>query len=434
MTVNKTKTKTNNLTPYTLHPIMRLSIAGIVLALATPRVLSEGTDLGGGIITRVDIEQLADLSLDVRDIGQYIITEGGSALATEIYTDGRNAETAVGFKYPLRKLSSDLASDGVGLATPNYLFHLYGLSDSSKDTTKLQANALYADAFVRSALTAGKEIAETAALVLNVWMYATYALYHGFDTCQKRVLADNPDQFTMAGGGMDELIGLWIGSAQQPASNVGFGLYAFSERAGTFFGTGSEAEESDVNANIKSLYQQGASILSITDACSANEPETPELLWSIVHQIIGQMHIPLMQMLIKSILDRDEQATSMYALAVVPQIAQCRPSVFKRLNEDLLAGSPQFSKADRILSDLQTIYSCLGFTCAEIGEYKSTNGESPTCSTVELSLPMALYQPTTDVHPVSCQYPVACLCTINLVFVITYTIVSTRSSLVDCSN
>lgn len=385
---------------------MRLSITGLVLALATPRVLSQGTDLGGGIVTRVGVEYLADLSLDVRDIGQFIATDGGSLIATGIYTDGRNSETIPGLKFPLSKLTSDLASDGVGKATPNYLFHLYGISDQSKDTTKLQGNSLYADAFVRSALRGGEESAGTAALVLSVWMYATHVLHHGFDTCQKRALADNPSQFPMEGGGMDEFIALWVGSAQQPASNVGFGLYAFSERAGTFFGTGSEADESAVNANIKSLYQQGASLLSIDGACSQSEPDTPKLLWTIAQQIIGQMQIPLMQMLVKSIDDRDQEATRLYALAVVPQIAQCRPSIFKRLNEDLVQGSPQFSKADQILSDLQSVYSCLGFTCAEMGKYrsKSDDGNPLKCPPSESSVPMALYQPTSSVHPVSFQY------------------------------
>jgi hypothetical protein len=414
---------------------MRLSTAGLVLALATPRVLSQGTDLGGGVVTRVDVEYLADLSLDVRDIAQFIATEGGSAIATEIYVDGRNSETAPGIKYPMYKLINDLANDGVGKATPNYLFHLYGLSDESKDTTKLQGNSRYADSFVRSALTGGKENAGTAALVLIVWMYATHALYHGFEICQKMALADNPGQFTLAGGGMDEFIGLWIGSAQQPASNVGFGLYAFAERAGTFFGTGSEADESDVNANIKSLYQQGASIVSIENACSKNEPDSPRLLWSIAHQIVGQMHIPLMQMLIKSIVDRDEEATRLYALAVVPQIAQCRPSIFKRLDEDLLNGSPQFSKADQILSDLQKVYSCLGFTCAEIGTYTSTsNGGSAKCPALEFSMPMALYQPTSNVHSVSCYTLLHFSAEKNSLSSQLTRYFPTRSSLVDCSN
>jgi hypothetical protein len=385
---------------------MRLSIIGLVLALATPRVLSQGTDLGGGIVTRVDVEYLADLSLDVRDIGQFIATEGGIVIATGIYADGRNAEPVPGLKFALDRLTKDLASDGVGKATPNYLFHLYGLSDESKDTTKLQGNSFYADSFVRTALGGGKESAGTAALVLSVWMYATHVLHDGYSTCQKMTLADSQAQFTLGGGGMDEFIALWIGSAQQPASNVGFGLYALAERAGSFFATGSEADESRVNANIKSLYQQGAALLSIDGACSKKEPDTPELLWSIAQQIIMQMHVPLMQMLIKSIIDRDEEATRMYALAVVPQIAQCRPSIFKRLNEDLLKGSPQFSKADQIMSDLQKVYSCLGFTCAEMGKYQSNSvdgGNSPKCPTVEFSVPMALYQPTSAIHSVSFQ-------------------------------
>ena len=149
---------------------MRIATLCVVssLLVTSATVDSQGTDLGGGVVTRLDVEYLADLSLDIRDMKQFVTTQDGRNVATEIYVDGRNAETQPGLKFPLRKLSETLASAGASEATPNYLFHLYGLSDRSTDMSKLQDNALYADAHIRSSILAGQELAPTAVLVLSM--------------------------------------------------------------------------------------------------------------------------------------------------------------------------------------------------------------------------------------------------------------------------
>ena len=371
------------------------SAIGLSLLLTAATVASQGTDLGGGVVTRIDVEYLADLSLDVRDMKQFVTTDDGRNVATEIYVDGRNAETQPGLKYPLRKLSETLASDGVSAATPNYMFHMYGLSDRSIDLSKLQDNALYADAHIRSSILAGEELAPTAALVLSMWMYATHVLHNGVDTCQKLTEADNPQQFDLAGGGMDEFIALWIGTGQKHGSSEGSSLYALAQGVGTSFG--SAQTEVAVNQNIKLLYQEGASLLSRSGACSKERPETAKQLWSIASRILVQAHIPIMQLLIQSIVDKDADKAALFALAVVPQAAQCRPSTFKRLRENLLSGNPNFSKSKQILKDLQEIYPCLGFTCDDIGSYGSNE---PSCESTADDREMAQYKPSTGVHPV----------------------------------
>jgi hypothetical protein len=382
-------------------------------------VAAQGTDLGGGVITRTDVEYLADLTLDVRDIEQSMAT-GGTDTALRIYLEGKNSEQQVGILYKLGGLSNEMSASSSNL-TPAYLFQLYGLSGrSTTDVTALLADSSYADVFVRNAiLNRLQGIPSKAALVLNMWMFATHKLYKGVDTCQKKTEADNPDQFDLAGGGLDEFIALWIGTGQTHASSEGFGLYALAEQAemlfttaeddsgggggATIISTNTSFAESSVNQQIKLLYQEGASIFSLPDACTSGNADTPKKLWSVVSRIVAQMHIPLLRMMIVSILEQDTAATELYATAIVPQTIQCRPSTYNRLREELLNGEPNFQRTEFILKDLQDIYSCLGVSCKDIGEVIKgyANVRIPSCLAAVDNAPMALYKPSTDVHPVS---------------------------------
>jgi len=117
----------------------------------------------------------------------------------------------------------------------------------------------------------------------------------------------------------------------------------------------------------------------------------------------NQMYIPLIQMLIVSILEKDASATELYATAVVPQASQCRPSIYDRLKEELLEGEPDFQRTEFILKDLQEIYSCFGISCSDIGMVSKDYGDVkiPACLAANDDTPMALYRPSTDVHPIA---------------------------------
>jgi hypothetical protein len=371
-----------------------------------------GTDLGGGVVTRTDVEYLADLTLDVRDIQQSI--DAGGTAAISIYSNGKNSEIRPGVLYKLAELSTELANLPMSRATPAYLFHLYGLADRVTDAGRLFEDGGYADSYVRNAIQSARPTAARAALVLNMWMYATHVLYQGVDICQKKVDADNPSQFDIAGGGLDEFIALWIGSGQTHGSEEGFSLYALAEKADQLFAVQTDDSgsslpsnsgglaESDVNRKLKLLYQEGAGIFSFPDVCTSANAGTPKLVWSVVNRMISQMYIPIIRMLIVSVLEQDALATELYATALIPQVSQCRPSSFKRLKEGLLQGGVNFERTEFILNNLQDVYSCFGLTCSDVGLVEKTYDDVtiPTCVAARDNAPMALYQPSTNVHPV----------------------------------
>mmetsp|Transcript_26986 Transcript_26986/g.63105 ORF Transcript_26986/g.63105 Transcript_26986/m.63105 type:complete len:471 (-) Transcript_26986:155-1567(-) len=115
------------------------------------------------------------------------------------------------------------------------------------------------------------------------------------------------------------------------------------------------------------------------------------------------MYIPLMQMLIISILEKDAMSTELYATAIVPQVSQCRPSVYDRLKEELLDGQQNFQRTNVILQDLQEIYSCFGITCSDIGTVAKEYADfkMPECLAARENTPMALYKPSSGVQPIA---------------------------------
>jgi hypothetical protein len=388
------------------------SVAAVIFFLARG-IFAQGTDLGGGVITRADVEYLANLALDVRDIDQLV--SSGSTAGLSIYLEGKNSEKQVGVLFKLAQLSTDLAKNPIADATPTYLFHLYGAAGRSKDLSQLSSNGGYADSYVRSALNDGKPTSSKAILVLNVWMYATHVLYQGVDMCQKKINADNPSQFDVGSGGLDEFIALWIGSGQTHGSSEGFSLYALAESSERLFavtnddtsflpsGNG-DLEESSVNRNLKLLYQEGAALFSLPDVCTSKNADTAKKLWSVTSRIISQMYIPVIRMLIISILEQDSMAIDLYANALIPQASQCRPSTFNRVKEELLEGDVNFDRTAFILDDIEELYHCFGLTCDDIGTVSKTYeyvASASACAASRDDTPMALYQPTTEVHPVS---------------------------------
>ena len=83
------------------------SLATILLLSPLYLVRGQGTDLGGGIVTRTDVEYLADISLDVRDVKQSI-TGGNNKAALSIYIGGRNSARDDGDLFKLTELSTIL--------------------------------------------------------------------------------------------------------------------------------------------------------------------------------------------------------------------------------------------------------------------------------------------------------------------------------------
>lgn len=159
--------------------------------------------------------------------------------------------------------------------------------------------------------------------------------------------------------------------------------------------------EATVNSNIKMTYQSIQRKLTEEGYCQRDD--SIESLWRLTHQIMAQMFVPHVQMLIHSMRqEKQGPKVRMYALAVVPQLTRCRPSVHAKLKDYLLDQDYDRQDFGRILDLLEQSYDCLGFSCADVGTYREGTADAvPQCGGDGESRPMAGFVPQVEVQSVS---------------------------------
>lgn len=374
-----------------------LALRCIALCVLIPKAFAQGDGiiLGGGVTTRSDVSKYANLALDLRDIR-------ASSDANEmkgIYREGRNAMWQPGYSFRLRNLYSMIESASITI--PDAMFHKYGLAGRSTSSDKLEAQKDFSEAVVENIIATGKgDLAADAVIALDMWLYASHLLHSGFLLCEKRSQADSPDSVdigvSISTGGMDEFIALWIGKDQEPGDENGHGMYAWAERAAELFNA--RLSEASSNTKIKVLFQEGAAALSVEKACTKDNKKTAIQLWYVVSQIKTQMMVPLFQWLIFSVSKGNEEATAAYAKALVPQISQCRPTLFTGLQELLLDDGVQLARSNEILDLLRQSLDCFRIKCSDIGTWPTTAVE---CKDRPQGLRVAGFATSTDVSDVS---------------------------------
>lgn len=380
---------------------MGLVLVGLILSITADFARGQGISLGGGTVTRNNVKVYADLSLDVVDIRRSSDIDA----ASRIFRQGTHATLPGGFSLSLASLEGGLR--GANFRTPVYAFHLYGLADRSADSQDLATHQSFMNTITEFHLNAGSfDLAADSIIALHLWMYATHILYSGAMLCEGRTTADNPERveigFSLAGGGMDEFIALWIGTNQVPGSINGPSLYAWTERIGRLFGTATS--EARVNTQLKILYEEGAVALNLPRACTKENDRTTFLIWNVINQIVRQMYIPLYQWLIFSLLKKDVPASQMYAKALVPQLSQCRPTQYTRLKAILMDSlSIDETARQEALTLVYASLECFQLTCSDIGMW-SEEQQYQQCSSGGLFPKLAGLTTTSNVAAVRVKY------------------------------
>ena len=90
-------------------------------------------------------------------------------------------------------------------------------------------------------------------------------------------------------------------------------------------------------------------------------PDALQGICTISHKMIPAMRIPSMQKLIHSIQNNHKVQTKLQALAIVPHVAACKPSIHLCLQNKLVEDNYNPTK-DRMLviQLLQQSFDCLG--------------------------------------------------------------------------
>ena len=363
-----------------------------------------------GVTTLTDVDAISRIAYDIRDMAASL-EQGDFLNARRIYEDGENSPQYDIYGNEEDKLLSlqrmaGVESGGMFSEDPTYMFQVLGLSDigQSIDSTIAQ-HGTYADTYITELLndeTSGT-LGAQASTILVVSMYATHQLWDGLLDCYGVKNGFNPDADQTGRINprqkFDNFIALYIGAGQTLAPDwKGDMLYELGQAGGDNFGTTDSEGEAIVNSDIKQLYQSIQRTLAEENYCKRDD--TIFLLWTYINQIIPKMYVPLVQMLIHSMKQEDQaHKVRMYALAVIPQLSQCRPSYHTKLKNYLL--DKEYDKQDfgRILDLLQQSFDCLGFTCADVGAYKVDMVAE--CAGYDEDTPLASFIPKEDVRSVS---------------------------------
>jgi len=358
---------------------------------------SEGTSLSGGLyVTSTYVEDRAKIDIDVRDM-IISLQNGTYDLARSIYFNGLHSQIwdsngeNTGSKRSLAQFS--LKAKELMSEEPTFNFFRFTFKDIYPDPST------YGDILVTSFFPgenllqheSDPTLAADAAVALNLWAYVVHKLHQTVTDCTAMSLVDKDGVHAI-----DEVGAYWIGYSQQTGdSKNGYLLYRLAEKAGEMFGQEINGQAKS-NSNILHLLKQAAIQLSFPNAC-LNNPSTSKNLRHVVNKIISQMTVPLIQHLIANMVENNQPQVMIYAHAVVPLTSSCSSSTFLYLKKNLITNSFDNTKINDIIRNLQTLYSCLGLKCEDIGIYKE-NFQLPSCFPREEKSPLAGYIPASDVR------------------------------------
>lgn len=259
------------------------------------------------------------------------------------------------------------------------------------------ANTLILDLFGLDYIHPSRGIEKEGILILGLWMQIYHHLYEAVAVCR--------------GGGIyyheienevDKAAALWIGRLQIFGDNTrGTMLYNLVERVAVAF----NQDDGEAKANTKfiSIMKE---MRENRDDCWQKELEDNKgyhNLYKLVNDAVGTMYIPLIQNLIHYIAtDANSKLIELYLIPLLPQIRSCNPDyfdfLFTRIGQ-LSSGNYPITEMVDIIDHLQSMYSCFGVTCKDIG-YHST-GIGCDDEVAEPNIPLAGYMPENNMQNVS---------------------------------
>ncbi len=364
----------------------------------------EGTELlKHTLITRTDVSQLAAITENVRRMYQEC-SKNDFKTARTTYESNHYA------KYSLKQLATTSKFQNIGMT---YAFQMYGLTNEKfeqyTDDQKQQYRN-FADVFIQSLLVdenvdyAKCEQASIATVWLVLYMQASYELWGAMEDCgisgdpnYNNEAAGIPDHNSKA----DEFIAYWVGSLNEDLKSVtGYSPFSATNKIAQYFGTLDNNGAAFANMQILTGYESLSALLSSDDVCDMdNSPSTLKSMWLINNQITPFMLVPLIQHLIKAMIEDKQTSIDVYAKIVVPQLIQCRSSTYNYLKENLLDKKFDRKNIHLIVKALQNSYDCLGIKCEDIGVPEGTFDSNLFCTDKDYDKPnFAGYQSTVDVR------------------------------------
>ncbi|CAM9800300.1 unnamed protein product [Ectocarpus sp. 13 AM-2016] len=345
---------------------------------ATTATSSTGTTFAAiaGYTPVSDVVEHSELDLDVAEIeaGADLLTEAGFATAYTAYSEGGNSEKTDEIR-TVQGFSTGAQEKLSGEATFDVWEAYWGSPDYADQFTS--AACLGTGDFAGASNLTRSEGCLKGAQYQNIWMYVTHELYDAVGDCEIGDLSAND------GGphAWDEGWAFYAGSLEGTAvggSGDGQMIYALAEKRCENFGTctgdadGSDATGlSAINAELLTLWEAGQANLLAGECTEAS---------AVIDDILPLMAVPLIQGLLRYTYladpaigtGGDKEAAELWAFSasILPWISACDAAVGTKVRDNTELGSSSAPMADgyaAIKAELETVYSCMGITCAHVG-------------------------------------------------------------------
>lgn len=390
------------------------SLLSCLLIICVHHGVHAQTSLANGwVLTRTNVSSSAGLPSDIH-LMAYSLASGDPQTASSIYSFGKTSRIVVNGVSRNQSLESLSRFTEPFVDQSFYNLHRYGLAGGLTNRTKNYNT--FGDDFVQSTFqqynrnSAHATMPAEAALILVLYPYLVSKTLSAVSYCERYGKQDPAQELVSSLensiSSFDQAFAYYVGNDQViGSSTTGYSFYSLAEKANLYFSLSSENDISSahagVNSNVRALFQEAYKYYSFPDACTAGS-QTAAQLHGVVQRFIAQTQVSLVQMLIHSMATKDLNRTKMYATSIVPQVIRCKPSVYRSLKASLLDKDYDPQKFVSILEDLQQIYSCLGFTCEDIGSYNNlqTGLVLGQCTNRQEVLSIVGYAPETDIYEV----------------------------------
>jgi hypothetical protein len=185
-------------------------------------------------------------------------------------------------------------------------------------------------------------------------------------------------------------------------------IHQLAEKRCRDFGTCSNGRDGPANANLNALtYAELGRDKILEFDCYGADLQ--------FHAIVDQMTVPLIQGMLRYAFKSDSanalgSCTSgscdkewaegwAFAAAVLPRLHYCSSTVaeFVRANLDVANAKPMTGGFATLKAKVESTYTCLGITCADVGAYQESAGIYAGMEACEDYPSIAGYSPATDV-------------------------------------
>eukprot|EP00752_Nemacystus_decipiens_P008971 g8009.t1 len=324
-----------------------------------------------------DVIEHSQLDLDVLDMETNVdlLTADGMAAAYTAYSVGGNSEKTTETR-TLQKFSTEAQEKLTG----ETYFDIWSAYWDAPD---------YADVFTTSACNGTGDFANTTILMRsesclkgaqyqNVWMYVLHELEDAVNDCNNGDLTANDGGPHAWDEGWAFYAGSIEGTALGGSADGGQMLYALAEKRCENFATCSGDSDNDdttgvsaINDDLLPLWQSGQANL-LAGECAQAE--------ALISQIAPLMAVPLIQGVLRytyladpavsEVTDKESSELWAFSAAILPWIDSCDSAAATTLrnNADItLDTSPMSDGFGVVKTALESVYSCIGITCAQVG-------------------------------------------------------------------